>query len=48
VEPRSVLEEPRRSLPSEVVQQFLAAENQQSKRLLSDEHFTVDGTMIQA
>jgi len=37
-----------RLLTSEVAQQFFAAVNQQAKRFMSDEHFTVDGTLIQA
>ena len=37
-----------RLLTSEVGQQFFAAVNEQAKRFLSDEHFTVDGTLIQA
>jgi len=37
-----------RLLSSEVAQQFLAAVNRQVKRLMSDDHFTVDGTLIQA
>ncbi len=37
-----------RLLTSEVAQQFFAAVVQQSKRLMSDEHLTVDGTLIQA
>ena len=31
-----------------MAQQFFAAVNQQAKRFMSDEHFTVDGTLIQA
>jgi transposase len=38
----------RRLLNSEVAQQFFAAVNQQAKRFMSDDHFTVDGTLIQA
>jgi transposase len=37
-----------RLLTSEVAQQFFAEVNQQAKRFMSDEHFTVDGTLIQA
>jgi transposase len=37
-----------RLLNSEIAQQFFAAVNQQAKKFMSDEHFTVDGTLIQA
>jgi len=37
-----------RLLTSEVAQRFFAAVNQQAKRFMSDEHFTVDGTLTQA
>ena len=37
-----------RLLTSEVAQQFFAAVTAQAKRFMSDEHFTVDGTLIQA
>jgi transposase len=37
-----------RLLTSAVAQQFFSAVNQQAKRFMSDEHFTVDGTLIQA
>jgi transposase len=37
-----------RLLTSEVAQQFFAAVKEQAKRFMSDEHFTVDGTLIQA
>ena len=37
-----------RLLTSDVAQQFFAEVNQQAKRFMSDEHFTVDGTLIQA
>src|SRR5271154_4531358 len=37
-----------RLLTSEVAQQFFAAVNQQAKGFMSDEHFTVDGTLIRA
>jgi transposase len=37
-----------RLLTSEVAQQFFAAVLQQAKRFMSDDHFTVDGTLIQA
>ena len=37
-----------RLLNSEVAQQFFAEVNQQGKKFMSDEHFTVDGTLIQA
>jgi transposase len=37
-----------RLLTSEVGQQFFAEVNRQAKRFMSDEHFTVDGTLIQA
>jgi transposase len=37
-----------RLLSSELAQQFFAEVNQQAKRFMSDEHFTVDGTLIQA
>ena len=33
---------------SDVAQQFFAEVNRQAKRFMSDEHFTVDGTLIQA
>jgi transposase len=36
-----------RLLTSEVAQQFFAAVNKQAKRFMSDDHFTVDGTLIQ-
>ena len=48
MEPRGVLQEPRRLLTSEVAQRFFAEVNQQAKKFMSDEHFTVDGTLIQA
>lgn len=35
-------------LNSEVAQRFFAAVNKQAKRFMSDDHFTVDGTLIQA
>src|SRR5450631_4178963 len=35
-------------LNSEVAQEFFAAVNQQATRFMSDEHFTVDGTLIAA
>jgi len=35
-------------LTNEVAQRFFAEVNQQAKRYMSDEHFTVDGTLIQA
>jgi hypothetical protein len=35
-------------LTLDVAQQFFAAVNKQAKRYMSDEHFTVDGTLIQA
>jgi hypothetical protein len=35
-------------LNSEVAQRFFAEVNRQAKRFMSDEHFTVDGTLIQA
>jgi len=34
-------------LTSDVAQQFFAEVNKQAKRFMSDEHFTVDGTLIQ-
>src|ERR1700712_252533 len=37
-----------RLLNSEVAQQFFSAVNRQAKRFMSDDHFTVDGTLIQA
>ncbi len=37
-----------RLLTSEVAQQFFAEVNKRARRFLSDEHFTVDGTLIQA
>jgi hypothetical protein len=37
-----------RLLNSEVAQLFFAAVNRQAKRFMSDDHFTVDGTLIQA
>ena len=37
-----------RLLTSDVAQQFFAAVSAQAKRFMSDEHFTVDGTLIQA
>jgi transposase len=37
-----------RLLTSEVAQQFFAEVNRQARRFMSDEHFTVDGTLIQA
>jgi transposase len=37
-----------RLLTSEVAQQFFAAVDEQAKRFMSDDHFTVDGTLIQA
>jgi transposase len=37
-----------RLLTSEVAQQFFAEVNKQARRFMSDEHFTVDGTLIQA
>jgi transposase len=37
-----------RLLTSEVAQQFFAAVIEQAKRFMSDDHFTVDGTLIQA
>lgn len=37
-----------RLLTSDVAQHFFAEVNKQAKRFMSDEHFTVDGTLIQA
>ncbi len=37
-----------RLLTSEVAQRFFAEVNRVTKRLMSDEHFTADGTLIQA
>src|ERR1700676_4898455 len=37
-----------RLLTSELAQQFFSEVNKQAKRFMSDEHFTVDGTLIQA
>jgi len=37
-----------RLLTSAVAQRFFAEVNQQARRFMSDEHFTVDGTLIQA
>ena len=36
-----------RLLTSEVAQRFFAEVNERAKRFMSDEHFTVDGTLIQ-
>jgi len=36
-----------RLLNSEVAQRFFAEVNRLAKRFMSDEHFTVDGTLIQ-
>ena len=36
-----------RLLTSDVAQRFFAEVNRQAKRFMSDEHFTVDGTLIQ-
>jgi len=35
-------------LTSEVAQRFFAEVNERAKPFLSDDHFTVDGTLIQA
>jgi transposase len=37
-----------RLLTSEVAQRFFAEVNREAKKFMSDEHFTVDGTLIQA
>jgi transposase len=37
-----------RLLTSDVAQQFFAEVNKHARRFMSDEHFTVDGTLIQA
>jgi transposase len=37
-----------RLLGSEIAQRFFAEVNKQAKKFMSDEHFTVDGTLIQA
>jgi hypothetical protein len=37
-----------RLLTSDVAQPFFVEVNKQARRLMSDEHFTVDGTLIQA
>jgi hypothetical protein len=37
-----------RLLTSAVAQQFFAEVSRQAKRFMSDEHFTVDGTLIQS
>src|SRR6202011_3904578 len=37
-----------RLLTAEVAQRFFAEVNRQAKKFMSDEHFTVDGTLIQA
>jgi hypothetical protein len=37
-----------RLLSSAVAQQFFSEVNRQAKRFMGDEHFTVDGTLIQA
>ena len=37
-----------RLLTSDVAQRFFAVVNKQAKKFMSDEHFTVDGTLIQA
>jgi len=37
-----------RLLNSDVAQRFFAAVNKQARKFMSDEHFTVDGTLIQA
>ena len=44
----SRLQEPRPAADSEVAQRFFAEVNRLAKRFMSDEHFTVDGTLIQA
>ena len=36
-----------RLLTSDVAQRFFAEVNRQAKKCMSDEHFTVDGTLIQ-
>ena len=37
-----------RLLTSDVAQRFFAEVNKEAKKFMSDEHFTVDGTLIQA
>jgi transposase len=37
-----------RLLNTDVAQRFFAEVNRQAKKFMSDEHFTVDGTLIQA
>ena len=44
---RGVFEEPRRLLTSDVAQRIFAELNQLAKRFRSEEHFTVDGILIQ-
>jgi hypothetical protein len=48
VEPCGVLEKPRPVADLRVAQRFFAEVNRQGKKFMSDEHFTVDGTLIQA
>lgn len=48
VETCGVFQEPRRLLTSEVAQRFFAEVNRRAKRFMSDDHFTVNGTLIQA
>ena len=43
----AVLEEQHRQLTRDVALRFFAEVNRQAKRFMSDEHFTVDGTLIQ-
>ena len=48
VEPRRVFQKPHRLLTSEFAQQLFAEVNRLARRFMSDEHFTVGGTLIQA
>ncbi len=48
VEPRGVQQEPRRLLNQDLAQKFFAHVKEQAAGLMSDEHFTVDGTLIEA
>ena len=48
MEPCGVSKNRDRLLTSELAQRFFAEVNRLAKRFMSDEHFTVDGTLIQA
>jgi transposase len=37
-----------RLLSSEIARRFFSEVNKQAKKFMSDEHFTVDGTLLQA